>query len=92
VDDFEGAGLQVDFGSPQAEKLAATEAEAEGQDVERAERFVVGGGEDGTGLWDGQAAVDLVLGRRDLDELGDVAGHDFLPDTGEQLKIDDPHR
>src|SRR4051812_1858645 len=40
----------------EAEQLAAAEAEAEGQDVERAQRLVVGGGEDGACLRHGQPA------------------------------------
>jgi hypothetical protein len=65
-------GVEADFCPSQAEELAAAQAEAEGQDVERAQRLVVGGGEDGTRLRDRETAVDLVFGRGDLNEFGDV--------------------
>jgi hypothetical protein len=62
VDDFQGAGLQIDVGPSQPEELPTPEAEAQREDVQRTERLFVSGGEDGPRLRDGQAAVDLVLG------------------------------
>jgi hypothetical protein len=44
------------------ERLFAPEAEAERQGVQRVEPFPFGHVEDGTGLGDGAASVDLVFG------------------------------
>src|SRR5690606_16253144 len=78
LDHFQLAGLKVDVRPAEPEELPAAQAEAERQDVQRVEPVVPSGLEDGTSLRDGQAAIDLVLGHRDLDELGDVASDDLL--------------
>jgi hypothetical protein len=72
-------GHQVDVFPTQPEQLPATQAEAERQDVERVEPFVFCRVEDGTGLSDGEPAVDLVFGGADLPELRDVARDDLFP-------------
>lgn len=62
-------------GSP---RMRLPEAEAERQDVQGVESLILHGLDDGLGLVDREPAVELVLGRGGLDELGDFGRDDVL--------------
>ncbi|GAA4197193.1 hypothetical protein GCM10022252_45760 [Streptosporangium oxazolinicum] len=78
LDHFEFRAVEVDVHPAEPEQLPASQPEAERQDVEGRQPVLVSGLEDQARLRDGQAAVDLVLGHRDLDELRRVTRNDLL--------------
>nr|WP_231930049.1 hypothetical protein [Micromonospora coriariae] len=73
-------GVQVDVRPSQAEQFATAEAEHERQDVQGVPAGGLDGFEQPLCLCDGQTLANLVVRCLDLDELGDVADDQFLPE------------
>jgi hypothetical protein len=80
LNDFELSIVEVDVFPAQAEQFPTPQAEAQGEHVEGMEPIPGRGSQHGLCLNGRESAVHLVLGRGDLDELGDVARDGFFSD------------